>query len=515
MVVLVKTRCFIAPVLLMAIISCMSFEYCMIQMSRHLKYFVDGNEVLISHPGLRNEQTNNPVHRNDQTNNPVHRNEQTNNTVISHPVRRNEQTKITVISHRVGRIEQTNKTVISWQGVDVMESIIQRYWSGNLFCEINKARMDASDPQHLVTLNITVGCHELYKKSFLGTGNYIELLYGIRMAAHVLGNVDVYLSCSDAAETKNDLILPWLMGWFPPRPPSRPSSIPTQVQKLCDGYGSNQLVYMYQEMQYDLRKMAIGLMGIPRPDHPSARFAEQYLWSNDMSLMEGTTMMNGSLFQLPTPTRNALPPYPASEYELDDAVLHFRCGDLMDCNSSHYGFMKFSGLTRHISPEATSIGILTQPFEISAETQSRRVDSDSHKLDRCRVVVESLVDYIQERHPKARVRIHNGVKETIALTYARMIMANQTIAGISSFSVMPAIATFGTGYIRLPDYPRAPNTWVIHPRIDELTDNVVLFEEPSRIMMDEIKHLWTNHGERGVLEWFWNDTFVYNLSAVS
>jgi hypothetical protein len=394
-----------------------------------------------------------------------------------------------------------NSTFIVWQGVSGMNEIITRYWRGNLFCEkINEVRSAALDPDLPITVNITFGCRELFEKSDMGTGNFIALLYGMRLAALVYGNVGLHFICFDAIETKNDLILPWLTGWFPPRPVSENSSIPITVQQACGNYDTQPLSYMYKEIQYDLRKMAVGLMGVPQPDHPSALFAEK-LRPRDL---DSSGIMSRSISQIPIDLETESPPFPATEYELDDAVLHFRCGDLMDSRHPSFGFMKFSGYTRHISPEAQSIGILTQPFDVGA--QSRQADASQHKRDRCRTVVYSLVEYIEERYPSARVRIHNSVNESIALTFARMIMANQTIAGISSFGVIPAVSTFGRGYIRWPDYPKAPNKWLLNPRIDELADNVVLFHEPKRIMVGAMKGLWQNEGEQGVLEWFWNDT---------
>ena len=170
----------------------------------------------------------------------------------------------------------------------------------------------------------------------------------------------------------------------------------------------------------------------------------------------------------------------------------------------YFGFMKFSGYTKYISPAARSIGILTQPF--GTEEQGRLRDQGAVKRERCRIVVTSLVDYIQERFPHSRVTIHNGPNETIALAYARMVMANQTIVGISSFSVYPAIGTFGTGYIRRPDFREAPNQFLVKPRLDQMADNVVLIEEPNRIMCTQINKLWQTAGASGVLNWFRNDT---------
>jgi hypothetical protein len=375
-------------------------------------------------------------------------------------------------------------TVISWEGVKGMNDIISQYWKGGGLCEkINDVRSAALDPDLPITLNLSFGCNDLFKKSGYGTGNFIAMLYGIRLIARVYGNIGAHYTCHDAEETKNDLIIPWLTGWFPPRPSGQNSSIPISIQEACGNHSTQPLSYMYKEMQYDLRKMAIALMGVPSPDHPSARFAERL--SRDGNLWPDS------------------PPFPATVYELDDAVLHFRCGDLMHSVHSAYSFMKFSGYTRHISPEAESIGILTQPFDIGSG--ARRSDSGQLVRNRCRIVVSSLVDYIKEQYPSARVRVHNSVNESIALSFARMVMANQAIAGISSFSVIPAVSTFGTGYVPFPDYIRGPNMWLINPRIDELADNVVLFYEPDRISVGDMKDLWKN-GRKGVLAWFRNET---------
>jgi hypothetical protein len=86
--------------------------------------------------------------------------------------------------------------------------------------------------------------------------------------------------------------------------------------------------------------------------------------------------------------------------------------------------------------------------------------------------VGALVDYIDRRHPHARISVHNGPNETIALAYARMIMANQTVVGISTFGVFPALSTFGTGYLHQPHGPFV-NGWMSTPvRIDTLASNV-------------------------------------------
>lgn len=121
------------------------------------------------------------------------------------------------------------------------------------------------------------------------------------------------------------------------------------------------------------------------------------------------------LGETPSPSsRAALSSWTTQSYTFDAAILW------TDSTHPLYGFMKFSGYTKHISPEARSVGILTQPFDQTSQT--RDLDAGSLVRDRCRIVVTSFVDYIQKRFPRAaaRVRIHNNPNETIALTYARI-----------------------------------------------------------------------------------------------
>jgi hypothetical protein len=112
--------------------------------------------------------------------------------------------------------------------------------------------------------------------------------------------------------------------------------------------------------------------------------------------------------------------------------------------------MKFSAFSKRIPPNTKSIGIITQPFDDGAQNRKGDAMSKTQTQKRHRVVVMALVDFLQEKVPQARVTIHNGRTETIALAFARMIMANQTIVGITSFAVFPAMTSFGNGYIRKP-----------------------------------------------------------------
>jgi hypothetical protein len=164
--------------------------------------------------------------------------------------------------------------------------------------------------------------------------------------------------------------------------------------------------------------------------------------------------------------------------------------------------MKFSFFSRIISLEARSIGIVTQPFK----GQKRGTDGEQENEQRCKIVVHALMDYLQDKFPNARISLRNNPSENIALSYARMIMANQTIAGVSSFPLVPAMATFGYGYIRKPTRS-GEFGWLVAPPVDQLADNIFLMDEPELLMSATLVQLWDNdaNGEAKILEWFQND----------
>ena len=187
-------------------------------------------------------------------------------------------------------------------------------------------------------------------------------------------------------------------------------------------------------------------------------------------------------------------------------ISHHVCQiSLMFSQHPSFGLMKFSGFSKWISPSARSIGIVTQPFEVSGQT--RKEDSGASKRQKCKDLVLAFTDHLTAKFPSARISIHNGVNETIALSFARMIMANQTIVGISSFGVFPALTSFGTGYIRKPDHSKQPNQWLLDPPIDAASNGIILIEEPNLLWVSQLQLLRKIGGEPKVIEWFKNDTF--------
>ncbi len=386
--------------------------------------------------------------------------------------------------------------IIEFHGNEDMLKLAHTLMKGQ-FCkhvlppEWMKEEDDSSRTQNIL-INVTFNCQDLFDHSGMGTGNFLLAFYALRMIAHAVGNIAISYHCPDAEETQTALVLPWLTGFFPAVEhvvPLQDRQRPT-VPEACTHFNQIALGYKIPAMRYDMRRMALALVG------------------EDVATMAGLNTSfysdappDGAVMQLPVDLTKPLYPHT----ELDDVVLHFRCGDLINSDHKSFGFISFHSFSRHISSDARLIGIVTQPFD-TQEAQMRPLEQTDLHTDRCRLVVTQFVQHLEERFPQARVRIRNDANETIALTFARMIMAQQIVSPISTFSVVPALATFGTGYIREPDFEKAPNWFLLHPNVSTLVDNVHLIQEPV-LMAAELKKLWGDDGS-AVLEWFQNDGTV-------
>jgi hypothetical protein len=344
--------------------------------------------------------------------------------------------------HRLDHLATIGTTrEVAWVGIPQNDDrepsflgFMRFYWRHNRFCDTFK---DSNYTRQ--RLNITLRCREMHERGIIGTGNYMTGLYGLRLAATVL-KVDLHMSCEDATEMSSSLVLPWLLGDFPASDEAlkllrtnRTVDLPS-MQQICSTYNKVPISLLLDQMKFDLRRMALSLVGIPSSsNHPAAKWALQ-------NLGKASKPQYPYEHQLPSQHDNPL----LSQTDLDDVSVHFRCGDIMIGSASgvYYGFQKFHEITRHISPATTSIGIVTQPFA-DDESDNRTMQTFKTPLDRsignrCRVVVEALVVHLQESFPQARISIHNGKNENVALAYTRMIMANQTIAAsMSSFAVFP------------------------------------------------------------------------------
>jgi hypothetical protein len=389
----------------------------------------------------------------------------------------------------------SKQNFVHWDGKRDLKHFMQAYFhEGNAICNLSSNTL----------VNITFGCKRLYETSGLGSGNFVAGFYAIRLAALMKGNIDVNIQCPDALEQRDSLLLPWMTGHFPASVSTKEKlkSIMEQYNvpkhDICGTIDKCPIGVMFQEIQYDLRRMAVSLVGIPDEHHPSHTAVKQWLSQHEHQKFSKPYQMNLAISDTPL--------YPNTE--LDDVIVHFRCGDLMSSSHPRFGFCKYNAFASRISPNATRIGIVTQPFDESA--QNRAWDSSAEKRRRCKTVVLDFQNYLETKFPNAKVRIHNSPNETIALTYARMIMANQSIAGISTFGVFSSIASFGTGYIRSPDKQSATNQWLTNPPLDKLTNDLILMKEPNILMVQQVQKLWEEKdGKQKILSWFRDSSIMY------
>ena len=408
-----------------------------------------------------------------------------------------------------------------------------------------------------ILLNITVSCRELFENTPSGTGNWISMVYAMRLAVASLPNVRLVFHCTDELNGRTDYVLPWISGSFFHSPsestttttsyesPKLSSQHDTTVHptankvkdptidQVCRGfyYGGAPIGHLLPAMRYELRRMAIALVGAPPTNQPAQEFVRQYGDNNNNNNNDNRRSSrllppSGGILQLPPPTSSSsssgTPLIP--NVQLDDVVIHFRCGDLMVSYDPSFAFLNFPSFANRIDPDTPSIGIVTQPFgntpsalngatttTTAAQATLRSLDKGRVKQERCRIVVLDFVDYLQTRFPQARITVHNnGPQESIALAFARMILANQTMTAVSSFGVFPIVAAFGRGYIAAPNFDKAPNDWLLDRSLQADLEGKVelIMDDPgSRIMVKDMRSMWSQ-GQDKVLAWFRNETLV-------
>lgn len=222
----------------------------------------------------------------------------------------------------------------------------------------------------------------------------------------------------------------------------------------------------------------------------------------------------------------------------------------MASSQKYFRFLKFHEFASRIDPNAVdSIGIVTQPFGGSSSSSSStkrspatntrvhdqarsRDQDDPFKVVACRKVILGFVDYLQSRFPQARISVHNGPNETVALAYARLVMAKRQAFAYpdSSFSVFPVLATFGTGLhmypFKSPYYKySSKNQWLRTMAGGKNQNTTVFHTGPGRVEWMRIRPNNTLFGIetlqmknahpqdpsraiRDILEWFQNDTAI-------
>jgi hypothetical protein len=430
-------------------------------------------------------------------------------------------------------------------------------WTGyrkmphNDFCRWlldDQSSFTSTDANYRILYKVNYDCSSIFRESTMGTGNWLQFVYEIRSIAALSESnfgkfIDLELTCKGGQNL--DEMLPWLMGHF------SSESTKTYLDRYsnqsmrvpCQNEPAN-LGWMLPFVRFDLRRMAIALVGLPQEDttHPA------HFWVNNIDHPDGM----GRCYYSKLPHLLSEPSL-ISNVTLDEVVIHFRCGDIMYNNNKFFRFLKFNEYASRIDPGAKSIGIVTQPFgsptnsstataaaaaenlqggtnetgaTLLVDTQARAVDvEDAFRSSTCRRVVYAMVEYLEHRFPQARVTIHNGPGETVPLAYARLIMAKQAFsAPDSTFSIFPVLASFGTGYHMSPTrtmYTRAyKNGWLHSVNMDTLGNysegrlELMPIPKEDGLYAKQTFHMREENETTAVdkiVEWFVNETLRFSI----
>ena len=143
-----------------------------------------------------------------------------------------------------------------------------------------------------------------------------------------------------------------------------------------------------------------------------------------------------------------------ADADFDDVAIHLRTGDIVRQKHSLYGLDPFHVYAKLILQAVSSIGIVTAPFA------QRRADWGPGNPDMNHAIVTAAQEYLQDAFPEATVSIRNDENETMDVVYARLVRANYTICGPSTFCLFPAIASMGESFIlHSPLFGNSP-TWI-------------------------------------------------------
>ena len=279
-------------------------------------------------------------------------------------------------------------------------------------------------------LNYTFACNDYFDPNNrwgLGEGNWVTAVYNTRLTA-AAARVDFQFNCYEGNNHQMRRLLPWLQTYQSAPLASNlwpyKGHLPTHDEACTNLYRRIRVDFMIDEIMYDMQKMAVTLIG-PSNDksHPDVPIEQP-------PLIPGI--------------------------EVEDVVIHFRCGDILGAvNRNDFGIMKFSEYEKWISKDTRTIGIVTQPFD-----KDLNREADMGRVDACRSVTYLLVEKLQNFLPSAKISIHNDKNETLPLTYARLTMANQSFTTLSSFGIFPVIGGFGRGYFQRGN--RGVNPFVSH-----------------------------------------------------
>jgi hypothetical protein len=264
--------------------------------------------------------------------------------------------------------------------------------------------------------------------------------------------VDLDIQCNDGLRQDLRHLISWFTWYFKAPTDFRKwpydQPVPKERNACHNSYEALRIDTIAHEIQYDLRKLAVTVLGTRK----------EFGWSH------------------PKVSENQPPLIP--NVELDEVAIHFRCGDILGgAKRKDFGIIHFSEYKKWISNSSASVGIVTQPFSKGKFTRT----ADLAKARHCQQVVTALVDYLHGFLPNTAIRIRNDLEEPLAVTYARLVMAKQAFVSYSSFGIFPVIATFGDGYFQMGNHVVNPWAKFIPAKLanDERTSDDLLADQRS------------------------------------
>ena len=309
-------------------------------------------------------------------------------------------------------------------------------------------------------LNLTLDCLGHMKNTHQGQGNWIQAIYTTRIAA-AAAQVDLQIQCYEGNTGQLDNLFPWFATKQPaPSNDNRwpyKGDLPTEKDVCTNEVRLIRVDLMIDEIMDDIQRMAVTLIGSRgEKKHPSIPVDQ--------------------------------PPL-VRDVDIEDVVIHYRCGDIMGVEKTRFfGMIKFTEYTKWISKDTKTIGIVTQPFV----KKSNRIQ-DRNAIEQCREATYLMVDILQESLPSAIIKIHNSVNDTLPLTFARLAMANQSFTTLSSFGIYPVVGGFGKGYFQKGN--KYVNPFNIH--FPEMYPEKLFMMNSKVLSSSDIMKL----GHRATLDW--------------
>lgn len=354
------------------------------------------------------------------------------------------------------------------------------------------------DPKlpNITLIKFDMNCAVNFRKVSAGTGNLMWAFIAARLQARILG-VDIVLQCSDGWNSRQLLPTPWIMGYFPKQDNT---NLDLTIADVCVSLASVPIRRILPEFQYELRRMALALVGLPQKHHtiyPVAKdFFDGYFKQRKAPYQNVLQLHNESQLLASIPENSS-----TLSVQFDEVAIHFRCGDMIMSKHKTMGLLSFLYFSNNIDPTAKSIGIITNPWNKSSVNRD-----ETYANERCQFLVYGLMEYLRQRFPAARIRVHNDADETLAIVYSRFIMASQAFAAISTFSAFPVAATFGKGYFYADAVKeQLSNMWAALPAV--ASDNIQLVSVPF-LKTTAIFDNWDSGEGNGasILAWLTNDS---------